>query len=358
MEEEEKKALFEALYAEDIESEGEAEDMTVFESIKLPEARHRSSNKVRREGVSHKMKGDVSVEFSVERNFKQPSQPIVSAPVPKAVSFPSSTKPKMLSPNARGLSKSNRAKPDAIIDLTKEEAMPKGKKTSFKSGGKRKRGQSLNVVPESLQIFKDLLFYFIPNSDIAEPRRRRIAKATEHGAVRSTELTDAVTHIIVDKNLDYAEVLRILKTDSVEAKTTAILVNEDYPAYCIQWNYLDKPDFSHYRVRGHKEALRLQSERKLAETKAAGSSDDSLQLKPEKHILDSEQTASRTDSSDLPRPSENDRSPAPNSDQHDRNSPNTAPQYAHDALSEAIEETRVTKDLVPCMHNVPKCMLM
>lgn len=105
--------------------------------------------------------------------------------------------------------------------------------------GKRKRGQSLEVISESQQIFKGLVFCrvfatyenlrffanilhadFIPSNDIAPSRRFRIRKALERGALWAREWRTGITHVIVDNNLDYQDVLTFLRLPSLPVYTS------------------------------------------------------------------------------------------------------------------------------------------
>lgn len=56
---------------------------------------------------------------------------------------------------------------------------------------------------------------FIPDNDIAPARRMRIRKAMEWGAVWVREFKDGISHIIVDKGLQYKDVLSFLKIQSL-----------------------------------------------------------------------------------------------------------------------------------------------
>lgn len=56
---------------------------------------------------------------------------------------------------------------------------------------------------------------FIPDNDIAPARRMRIRKALEWGAVWVREFKDGISHIIVDKGLQYKDVLAFLKVKSL-----------------------------------------------------------------------------------------------------------------------------------------------
>lgn len=148
-------------------------------------------------------------------------------------------------------------------------------KKASKTTRKRKRGQSLELKPESQQIFNSLGFYFLPNNDTSDARKRRIRKAMEWGALWIREWKDGVTHIIVDKELRYEDVLKALKITSLPPNV--VLVNEVYPADCLIFKALVNPEQPQYRVSGHEDALIVQQS-----STAAASSEASLQLKPEK----------------------------------------------------------------------------
>ena len=56
---------------------------------------------------------------------------------------------------------------------------------------------------------------FFPNNDIAPPRRMRIRKTMEWGATWIKEWKDSITHVIVDKELCYKDLLKFLKVDAL-----------------------------------------------------------------------------------------------------------------------------------------------
>lgn len=56
---------------------------------------------------------------------------------------------------------------------------------------------------------------FFPNNDVAPPRRFRIRKAMEWGATWIKEWKDSITHVIVDKELCYRDLLKFLKVDAL-----------------------------------------------------------------------------------------------------------------------------------------------
>lgn len=82
-------------------------------------------------------------------------------------------------------------------------------------GRKKRRTQSVQIIPESDQIFKDLTFFFVPNNDISPARRLRIQRSQEYGASWAQTWSSDVTHVIVDKGLDYKEVLKVLTPEQL-----------------------------------------------------------------------------------------------------------------------------------------------
>ncbi|KAJ0424636.1 hypothetical protein BJY00DRAFT_309055 [Aspergillus carlsbadensis] len=131
--------------------------------------------------------------------------------------------------------------------LTK--TMPRGSKTTGTSPpGKRKRGSSARMIPEQLQIFKGLVFYFFPNSDISPLRRLRIQRAQEYGALWERTWGNNITHVIVDKGLKFEEVLRHLKLGSFPSEIA--LVDECYPAECIKFRCILGVAQTRFRVNG------------------------------------------------------------------------------------------------------------
>lgn len=75
--------------------------------------------------------------------------------------------------------------------------------------------KGVQSIPPADQIFNGLTFYFIPNNDIAAPRRKRIEKGLQYGAVWEKVWPGSVTHVIVDSNVAMKDVLRILGLDKL-----------------------------------------------------------------------------------------------------------------------------------------------
>ncbi|KAL8929939.1 MAG: hypothetical protein Q9208_001083 [Pyrenodesmia sp. 3 TL-2023] len=206
---------------------------------------------------------------------------------------------------------------------------------------KRKRGKSLDVLPEAQQIFRGLKFFFIPNDDIAPARKLRIRRALERGAIWVKQWDQGITHVIVDKSLTYSHILKFLKMATLPSSMT--LVNELYPAECIQYHALVNPDQRLYHVQGFQEKPAAQREPTF-ET----SSTKPLSLKPEKGTAKQpSQTPTRTQPSeqnslDAPTTAETNTRAIPETPVHlQRKRQNQPP----DELDKAIEETLAVKDL-------------
>ncbi|KAK3179608.1 hypothetical protein K4F52_008939 [Lecanicillium sp. MT-2017a] len=98
---------------------------------------------------------------------------------------------------------------------------------------KRKRNSEPALRPEAEQIFKGLTFYYVPDNDIAPARRLRIAKAREFGATWTRDV-GAATHVVVDRDIGYADVQTLLRKKGVD-EGRLLVVGEEYPVDCIQF---------------------------------------------------------------------------------------------------------------------------
>ena len=139
-----------------------------------------------------------------------------------------------------------------------------------KATGKRKRTNEIKLVPDDQQIFKGLQFYFCPNNDTNPARKMRITKALEFGATWQKDFSETVTHVIVDKSLDFTKLLKFLKLDRFPEHV--IVVSENYPAECISFRTLLNARQFQYKVKGDKTAPTTRP--------TSSSSDSSLLLKP------------------------------------------------------------------------------
>ena len=201
----------------------------------------------------------------------------------------------------------------------------------------------------------------MPNDDVAAPRKLRIRKAMEFGALWVREWRENITHVIVDRNICYQDVLKFLKIPSLPVsvsvgillasmlnttKPNMILVNEIYPSDCLTYRFMVNPGQDYYRVNGHNAAPVAQHFSSLN-----GSSETSLQIKS-KRPKDSDQrefSSSNEISEELcvgPIPDQNVSTMV-----HLRaiSSSPDLPIHPQNALEEAIEEAKAVQDLVSWM---------
>ncbi|GAB7361006.1 hypothetical protein MBLNU230_g1049t1 [Neophaeotheca triangularis] len=171
--------------------------------------------------------------------------------------------------SARGTS----TRGDSDKQIAPVEIQPPRQYGPLSATGKRKRNNELPALPEEQQIFKDLHFYFFPNSDGHPARRMRINKALQFGATWQKDWSPHVTHVVVDSNMDYALLMKYLKLEKLPEGV--ILVNENFPPECISYRSLLDPTQFQFRVKGHVPA-------KVATIpkEASTGSDVSLKLKP------------------------------------------------------------------------------
>ena len=59
----------------------------------------------------------------------------------------------------------------------------------------------------------------MPNDNIAKARKMKIDKAVQYGANWVREWDAAVTHIVVDKDLKYTDVLKVLGVSHLPVRT-------------------------------------------------------------------------------------------------------------------------------------------
>lgn len=158
---------------------------------------------------------------------------------------------------------------------------------------------SIKLVPEAQRFFAGKVLYFIPPDDTHLTRRMRINKAREYGATWSNVWTPDITHVVVDKEYKYQEVIaylsRNIKVDSIPSHMH--LVNEEYTIDCAEHKYLVDPDQKRYHVVGSKQSLATPA-RQASPPPASQDSNESLQVKPSKpkkgEIVIEEQTPSQS----------------------------------------------------------------
>ncbi|KAE8150068.1 hypothetical protein BDV25DRAFT_172437 [Aspergillus avenaceus] len=205
-----------------------------------------------------------------------------------------------------------------------------------KASGKRKRSVVLKSVPEQQQIFKGLVFFFFPNSDVSPLRRLRIQRAQEYGALWERKWRDNITHVIVDKGLAFQEVLRHLSLETFPPNVA--LLDEGYPSECIKFRSVLSTSLVRFRIKG----MPVASETKKAIPQVE-SGEESLPLKPTGKSRQL-QTPSQSDESqsdtDLP-----ERQVADDGMYQEHEESLLEPLRERDALDDMIEETKAVKDL-------------
>ncbi|KAI8953748.1 hypothetical protein F4801DRAFT_82575 [Xylaria longipes] len=165
------------------------------------------------------------------------------------------------------------------------------------SMAKRKRDQPLQMVPESKQIFKGLVFFYIPNDDVNPARKIRITKAREHGAIWTRDPSGA-THVIVDTGLEYQHIKPTL--DRNPTSPSVVLVNDRYPIDCMIRGVVFDP---FQTVEGPKykvpDAPKPTEEQTISQA-STQESDQSLQIKPRRDAQPTTSTSQSTQrSSDM-----------------------------------------------------------
>ncbi|KAL8976585.1 MAG: hypothetical protein Q9205_007434, partial [Flavoplaca limonia] len=290
----------------------------------------------------------------------------------RTVSAPTSlnlAKPKLLTTDSRSIDdETPQETVDAIVLNSPLVAKLPGEEIPTKMAptarGKRKRGRSLEVLPEAQQIFRGSKFCkftfssspsilispsqdFLPNDDVAPARKLRINKVLERSGTWVKNWSDGITHIIVDKNLTYNDLLKYLKISSIPvgqslsiATVGIALVNEHYPADCIQYRTLVNPDQIFYHVRGNPP--------KVVEEQGDRKTNSSLPSKSGKHaIAEPSPTPSQIEANEQPRTHKptivDDTIGAPPSKSHPLNS--KLHDGPADALDLAIEDMLAVKDL-------------
>lgn len=328
MEEKEKEAFFNELYQLD-EEDSSQEDRSDFSVIL-----HESIALSRSEVAARAPTNGIIHSSSLLRT--------VSAPLPQP-SASGHRQPSLVERSSFSSTASPKSSEQVIIDtpiVAKQTAGMAAQKGALKTTGKRKRGKSLELKPESQQIFHGLAFYFIPNNDTSIPRKLRIRKAMEWGALWIREWRDSVTHIIVDQDLCYDDVLKALKIDSLPSDVK--LVNDRYPADCIIYRSVVNEIQPLYRVAGHDDALTVRQ----SPIPVALSSETSLQLKPEKREhLPPQYTPLRTEGSELTSSGRVPVDAGIDEESFPQRNTNPPHAYPYNDLDKAIKEAQATKDL-------------
>lgn len=168
------------------------------------------------------------------------STPIINKPFSKSIN-------EVLVPNSETVD--NRR---ALIPSIGSVVMNNSLGIKFMLRKRKRKNPLIKLVPEKDRIFAGQTFLFIPTDDIAPLRRKRIAKARSFGALWTKEWSSSVTHIVVDKSLDYNEMMAYLKpmlgTESIPSHV--IFVNDEYPNECANFRSILDPFQERYTING------------------------------------------------------------------------------------------------------------
>jgi DNA polymerase IV len=190
-----------------------------------------------------------------------------------------SGKPQSDAQPERGLTPSNKQGNDTTLLTSRHTFSGTLPPTSSmpQATGKRKRENGITPMPKDQQIFSNMHFYFFPNNEKHPARFMRISKAIAFGAIWHRDWTPFVTHVIVDKSLDYAMLLKFLKKDSLPVGI--ICMNEIWPSECIAYRALLDYNRPQFRVLGAPAPAVPEKPDVEAPTSSANS-ETSLKLKP------------------------------------------------------------------------------
>ncbi|KAL5341845.1 hypothetical protein BJX70DRAFT_358103 [Aspergillus crustosus] len=155
--------------------------------------------------------------------------------------------------------------------------LPAASKAASKPA-KRKRGSLERIIPDQQQIFKDLVFFFFPNNDSNPLRRLRIQRSQEYGASWARTWADSITHVIVDKGMGFEEMMKYLKLETIPPNVA--LVNDDYPAECINFRCVLSVTQVRFQVEGAPSSTKQAGIDNPPPEHPEAAQDESLPLKP------------------------------------------------------------------------------
>ncbi|KAE8133157.1 hypothetical protein BDV38DRAFT_287018 [Aspergillus pseudotamarii] len=207
-----------------------------------------------------------------------------------------------------------------------------------KVDGKKKRTSTTKIVAEQHQIFKGLVFFFFPNSDVSPLRRLRIQRAQEYGALWARNWSDSVTHVIVDKGLTFQEVLRHLCLKTFPSNIA--LLDESYPSECIKFRTVLSTSHVRFRITG----MPVVSEAREA-SQQNEPSDESLPLKPAGRQQRQLETQSQSSESEDDSEYQPDAQKVDGYPDEAHNEVFNEPLRGRDALDDMIDEAKAVKDL-------------
>lgn len=114
--------------------------------------------------------------------------------------------------------------------------------------GKRKRESTVKLMPKDQQVFDGLHFYFFPNNEKHPARFMRITKAIAFGATWHRDWNEFITHVILDKSMNYTMLLKFLEKDTLPRDVT--VVSEAWPSECIAYRALLDVTRPQFKVTG------------------------------------------------------------------------------------------------------------
>ncbi|KIW67262.1 hypothetical protein PV04_06527 [Phialophora macrospora] len=101
------------------------------------------------------------------------------------------------------------------------------------------------------QIFKGLVFFFVPNNDDDAGTRIRIHQAVQHGAIWTHEFCEEVTHIIVTSNdLDVTVVAKSFPSEQIPKQPALLRIN--WLLESCKSRYLQASHWERFQVPGSK----------------------------------------------------------------------------------------------------------
>ncbi|OAA73696.1 DNA polymerase POL4 [Cordyceps fumosorosea ARSEF 2679] len=122
--------------------------------------------------------------------------------------------------------------------------------------------------PEAEQVLRGLVFYYVPDDDVAPARRLRMQKAREYGAARTSDAARA-THVVVDRGIGYQDAVKAVGRAAVEGGVP--VVRENYPIECVQFRAVLDCRQKRYRLAGQPED---DGERSGPEPRPAGAEEE------------------------------------------------------------------------------------
>ncbi|KAJ5741729.1 DNA polymerase family X [Penicillium manginii] len=201
----------------------------------------------------------------------------------------------------------------------------------------KRKADALKSIPEERQLFKGLVFFFIPNDDIAPARRLRIQRAREYGAQWTRQWGTHITHVVAEKRLTYQNLIDYLKLEYFPIDMA--LVNENYPPECITYRSLLDPLYTRFQVAGMPAPAAKEEPTPAVEPKTV----DSLPLKRprrEREISpEGPQSLPKEEISSRPQISE------PVDDEPPKDAEIETEPRERDALDDIITESKVTSHL-------------